>query len=308
MGSSAYAPKHPDLIFDVGMHRGEDAEFYLRKGFRVVAFEANPELIAACREKFKDYLKNGKLTIVEGAIVDPASVKAGQRKIRFYQNSALSVWGTVNAEWAERNSRLGKSSTVIEVEAIDFADAIMEYGVPYFMKIDIEGCDTLCLTALLGFEEKPTYISIESDKTSFGNVRREIELFMKLGYTSFQAVEQSVVPQTRSLPNPPREGKYAAAQFEEGASGPFGLELDGEWKSEREILRHYRWICLGYRLVGDDGIMSGWKFRGARRIRLLTERFIGHFTHGAVPGWYDTHARHSGASAENATLSGRGSD
>ena len=35
-------PKQDDLIFDVGLHRGEDTEFYLKKGFRVVAFEANP--------------------------------------------------------------------------------------------------------------------------------------------------------------------------------------------------------------------------------------------------------------------------
>ena len=35
-----------DLIMDVGMHRGEDAEFYLKKGFRVVGVEANPELVA----------------------------------------------------------------------------------------------------------------------------------------------------------------------------------------------------------------------------------------------------------------------
>jgi hypothetical protein len=31
---------HPDLIFDVGFHRGEDTDFYLKKGFRVVAVEA----------------------------------------------------------------------------------------------------------------------------------------------------------------------------------------------------------------------------------------------------------------------------
>jgi len=28
------------LIYDAGMHRGEDAEFYLKKGFRVVGIEA----------------------------------------------------------------------------------------------------------------------------------------------------------------------------------------------------------------------------------------------------------------------------
>lgn len=30
-----------DRIFDIGMHRGEGTRFYLAKGFRVVAVEAN---------------------------------------------------------------------------------------------------------------------------------------------------------------------------------------------------------------------------------------------------------------------------
>jgi hypothetical protein len=34
-----------NLIFDMGLHKGEDTDFYLRKGFDVVAFEANPFLI-----------------------------------------------------------------------------------------------------------------------------------------------------------------------------------------------------------------------------------------------------------------------
>ena len=33
--------KYRDLLYDVGMHRGEDAEFYLRKGFRVIGFDAD---------------------------------------------------------------------------------------------------------------------------------------------------------------------------------------------------------------------------------------------------------------------------
>ena len=31
------------LIYDVGAHKGEDTEYYLRKGFRVIAIEAMPE-------------------------------------------------------------------------------------------------------------------------------------------------------------------------------------------------------------------------------------------------------------------------
>jgi hypothetical protein len=32
-----------NLIFDVGMHKDEDADFYLKKGFPVIGVEANPE-------------------------------------------------------------------------------------------------------------------------------------------------------------------------------------------------------------------------------------------------------------------------
>jgi FkbM family methyltransferase len=181
----------------------------LRKGFRVVAFEADPELIGCCRERLKEFLENGQLTIVEGAIVDPDSMRAGERTVRFYKNSDVTVWGTVNADWAERNARLGTSSNGIEVDAINFADAIREHGVPYFMKIDVEGCDTVCIGALSGFAERPAYISIESDKTSFANIEHEIDLFSKLGYTSFQAVEQSKIKDTPvSGASASTEGRY----------------------------------------------------------------------------------------------------
>jgi hypothetical protein len=42
-----------NLIFDVGLHKGEDTDFYLRKGFRVVAFEAHPDLILNCEVRFE---------------------------------------------------------------------------------------------------------------------------------------------------------------------------------------------------------------------------------------------------------------
>jgi hypothetical protein len=38
-------PSNPNLIYDVGMHTGQDTEFYLAKGFNVIAIEANPLLM-----------------------------------------------------------------------------------------------------------------------------------------------------------------------------------------------------------------------------------------------------------------------
>lgn len=293
MGDVIDTPKHKDLIYDIGMHKGEDTEFYLRKGFRVVAFEADPDLIDSYRKRLKEFIDQGQLTIVEGAIVDMDAISAGQKKVRFYKNDKVSVWGTICVDWAERNERLGTSSSVIEVDAINFADAIKKHGVPYFMKIDIEGCDIVCIGVLSDFQERPNYISIESDKTSFASIRREIDLLSKLGYDCFQAVEQSAIPLSQSPPYPPREGKYVAQRFEKESSGLFGSELDDKWKSKREILCQYRFVRLGYYLLGDEGIMNEWRFRGAWRLRSLAGRFVNLFTRAAVPGWYDTHARHS---------------
>ncbi len=33
------AGKHDDLLYDVGMHKGEDTDYYLKKGFKVIGIE-----------------------------------------------------------------------------------------------------------------------------------------------------------------------------------------------------------------------------------------------------------------------------
>ena len=228
MNDVMHTPKHKDLIYDIGMHKGEDTEFYLRKGFRTVAFEANPELVRFCKNRLRDFVDHGRLTIVEGAIVDLDPMDAGQKKIQFYKNDEVSAFGTVCVNWAERNERLGTSSSTMEVDAINLASVIQEHGMPHFMKIDIEGCDMVCLRTLRKFRERPDYVSIESDKTSFANIRKEIDTLIDLGYHCFLAIEQSDIPLCQSPPYPPKEGDYVAQKFEEESSGLFGSELGGK--------------------------------------------------------------------------------
>ncbi|MFT5604915.1 MAG: 16S rRNA A1518/A1519 N6-dimethyltransferase RsmA/KsgA/DIM1 with predicted DNA glycosylase, partial [Paracoccaceae bacterium] len=87
--------KNDDLVYDVGMHQGEDSDFYLKKGFRVVGFEADPDLAAQCRRRFFGEIESGQLVVVEGAIVDKQALAGGDKTIRFYKNIDVSVWGTV---------------------------------------------------------------------------------------------------------------------------------------------------------------------------------------------------------------------
>src|SRR5438105_4006448 len=80
-----------DLVFDIGMHKGEDTAFYLKKGYRVVAIEADPDLAAMCRKRFQSHIEDGSLHIIEGAIVAKDDLRKGT--VKFYKNQR-SIWGT----------------------------------------------------------------------------------------------------------------------------------------------------------------------------------------------------------------------
>ncbi|MFQ3613581.1 MAG: hypothetical protein SNJ68_07695, partial [Cyanobacteriota bacterium] len=160
-----------------------------------------------------------------------------------------------------------------------------KYGMPHYMKIDIEGCDIICIKALKQFQVVPDYISLESSKASFSQIKVEIEMLSDLGYLSFQAVEQSSIPHTQKWIS-----GYIEHTFEEGSSGLFGTELPNRWKTKEEVLTQYRFISLGYRFLGDFGLLNSWKFPGSFLFRGMTRRAIQFLTKAPVPGWYDTHA------------------
>jgi FkbM family methyltransferase len=282
--------KHQDLIFDVGLHRGEDTDFYLRKGFRVIAFEADPDHANYCRVRFAQPIAQRRLIIIEGAIVERDAVGQRPDTVSFFKNNDVSVWGTVCPLWRERNEQVGSYSQSIQVKRIDFADVLSVYGVPHYLKIDIEGCDLICVESLKQVQDRPDYISIESDKTSIANLKHEIDLLRELGYTAFQAVEQSAV-MSQSPAFPSQEGDYVPYHFEPGASGLFGAELTGHWKSRDQIVREYRLIHFGYYLLGDNGILTRWNSRGGRYLQKCCEVALRRLTNHEIPGWYDTHAR-----------------
>ena len=277
--------KYHDLIYDVGMHKGEDTDYYLKKGFKVIAFEADPNLVAECKKKFADDINKGNLTIVEGAIIEFTSEEAPCNTIRFFRNNDVSVWGTVKDDWASRNESLGTSSEIIEVPAINFSKCLQQYGIPHYLKVDIEGMDTICLKALFPFEQKPDYISIESDKVSFEKLKEELKLFMDLGYTDFKAINQAKIALQKE-PEFSKEGSHIGYKFQNGSSGLFASDLSYEWQQYQQILKRYKSIFRGYKWIGDNGII-----RHCYTGRILL-KIIKRLTKNSVPGWYDTHAKH----------------
>jgi FkbM family methyltransferase len=270
----------PDLIFDIGSHKGEDTDFYLKKGFKVVAFEVNAELITHCKARFGDAIADGRLRLVEGAIAPEA---AGER-IALYKNVQASDWSTINANWAERNRMLGKRSVKVEVERVDIVQAFRTYGIPFYLKIDIEGADHVVLDGLRHLEGRPRYISIEAEKVDFARLIAELNALRDLGYQRFSPVQQARIAGTRIATETIR-GDPLDYVFEDRASGPFGDDLPGPWLSYEECIREYRRIFRLYRLFGDYSILHG--VPGGRRFIGLLERLL----RQPLPGWYDTHAK-----------------
>jgi FkbM family methyltransferase len=270
-----------DLIYDIGMHDGEDSHFYLLKGFRVVAVDADPDLCKSAEQRFAEFIAQGRLTIVNRAIVP----KPGP--VTFYR-SKISGWGTVVEAWNRDNVVRGVAAESLTVEGITLANLIEAQGEPFYIKLDIEGMDRTALASLVATSVRPPYISME---TSFSRtptidaIQADFDLLSRLGYDRFKIVDQDLVPR-QVPPAPARVGKYVAHAFTDSASGLFGDEAPGEWMTDEGALQSFCQICrkkwlplLLYRNM---------------RIFLYYSKIM-HRLYGRNPNlsWYDIHAKHS---------------
>lgn len=158
MPASSSVPFMPNLIYDAGMHSGQDTEFYLKKGFDVVGFEANPALCEQNRQTLAPYIESGPLRRVEGAIVPDPSV----RHITFCTYEERSKWGAIMTEVAQSGEKRATGMVKLKVPMVDCAAVISETGIPYFLKIDIEGTDIHCLDVPRAFGVRPAYLLIEA--------------------------------------------------------------------------------------------------------------------------------------------------
>ncbi len=190
-----------DLIYDVGMNNGDDAAYYLSRGYRVVAVEAHPDLAIQASRRFINEIAAGKLTLVNAAIVDAAAAE-----IDFWRNEDSPEWSSFHADIA---GRAGHRITKVRVPSMTMRELIAEHGVPHYLKIDIEGNDELCLAGL-SYEDPPAYLSLETFTAG------TFDLLQAVGFDGFKFIDQaSFCPIT--LPSDPE--LVAFWQVEERLSG-----------------------------------------------------------------------------------------
>src|SRR5262245_51790206 len=197
-------PVDQGLIFDIGAHVGQDTDFYLQRGFRVVAVEADPDLARRLRARFGIALARGHLVVVEAAV----GARSGAGK--FYRLGP-SLIGTALPARATWSLVLGEHCEEIDVAFVTLADLIARYGKPHYMKIDIERAVTLCSDGLRD-APTPSYLSLEAESRDFERFKRDVAAIGELGYDRFQLVRRQVVPRQR-IPDPPFEGRAVQYQF-----------------------------------------------------------------------------------------------
>jgi FkbM family methyltransferase len=204
-----------DLIFDIGMHTGVDTQYYLELGYRVVAVEANPDLVKESRKRFSDAISDGLLVIENIGLGNQRGV------LPFYVNHGTAEWSSFKKHLGARNGKFH----VIEVPCIVLADLVAKHGVPYFMKVDIEGLDNAVTRDVADLPEKPSYVSIEDGG---------ISSMLALCHAGARRFKFSNQPDVQASIN-----ESTGHVFGESSSGPFAERLPGPWLDHHEAFEFY---------------------------------------------------------------------
>lgn len=272
---------YADLIYDVGLHNGDDTAYYLALGRRVVAIEADPMLADLGKQRFRNAITLGQLKILNVGIADREGV------LPFWVCEGKTEWSSFDRASASRGGRTCHS---VDVRCVPFAEILREHGVPSFLKIDIETHDRSCLDGL-DRTDLPNYISMElTEPAAFALLR-------DLGYSHFKIVIQNNhqvirnrpygywrswcrrIPLymrsirnrlglpvfTRSIVLPPDStGRQRKWKFTYGSSGPLAEATDGEWMTFEQITALYDDFRNGRTEYGNPGNMI-WHDVHARR-------------------------------------------
>lgn len=174
---------HGRLIFDIGFHNGDDTAYYLSCGHDVVAIEANPVLAEDGRRRFPSEIESGRLTLVNCGLWDQTG-----SKLAFFVNDTDSGWSSFVSELGQRGGKYHE----IQIECTTAAALFEKYGVPWYLKVDIEGSDKIVVGALTK-RNAPQYLSCELEHNSSA-----LDRLSECGYSRFKLINQETF--TQSLP------------------------------------------------------------------------------------------------------------
>jgi FkbM family methyltransferase len=218
------------VIYDFGMNNGDDIEYYLKKGLKVVGVEANPELVAFCRERFAKEVTAGDLVIENVAISDDPA----KGSVKFFVHKSGIESSLIKPENMQKYEE-------ISVQQKCANQIIESYGPAHYIKIDLEHYDSRILQTLLSTDIRPTYISAESHKPEV------FYLLWLMGYKYFNIVDgKSVATKYRNVSIGTHSGTETFS-FKNHSAGPFGEDIETPWMPGETFSKYLMILGMGWR-------------------------------------------------------------
>ncbi len=155
------------LIFDIGANHGQTTEKLLRPGCRVIAVEPSLESVEVLKMKFRH---NPSVTVVNRGVSDREEV------LPFYFDKTQNRASSFIEKWSQR----GESKYSVRTTTLD--KLIEEYGMPQFIKIDVEGFE---LRVLRGLTQRVASLSFSYHGRTWDETLEGLALINKLGKARF---------------------------------------------------------------------------------------------------------------------------
>lgn len=278
-----------NLVFDLGFHKGEDTGYYLAMGRRVVALEANKELVDQGKIRFAKAVADGRLVLIHAAVVGDHQSRRF-KQLAFYPHPQRSEWGSVDLRWVRRNKEAHglPHGEPLLVSTMSLPQLVQIYGCPSFLKIDIEGADEDVLSDLSMLTILPPTVSWETGKESLRAVLRQHSSLARLGYGKFRVVQQAFI----ECCAPVLSVDGSSWQFEPGCSGELPELSPRRWRSLMWVQSQYCLLFFVYILVGPRSFLRAQVAASNPFVNAIPRAIFAWSSrlHFPLPGWFDTHA------------------